>query len=68
MYDDVTNVYDDVTYVYDDVTIDDTQKLKSYWVKKGGIFVHHTNTKNTLKQLQKLGIIDNHKSQNQDDN
>lgn len=50
------------------ILIDDTQKLKSYWVKKGGIFVHHTNTKNTLKQLQKLGIIDNHKSQNQDDN
>ena len=39
------------------VLIDDRLKLKNDWVQKGGIFVHHVNTKDTLRQLVSLGII-----------
>ena len=39
------------------VLIDDRLKLKNDWVQKGGIFVHHVNTKDTLRQLVALGII-----------
>jgi hypothetical protein len=39
------------------VLIDDRDKLASAWTKAGGIFVHHTSTKNTLQQLRDLGIL-----------
>lgn len=39
------------------VLIDDTEKLMAAWEAKGGIFILHKNTKNTLKQLHKLGIL-----------
>eukprot|EP00543_Licmophora_paradoxa_P004522 CAMPEP_0202445446 /NCGR_PEP_ID=MMETSP1360-20130828/4272_1 /ASSEMBLY_ACC=CAM_ASM_000848 /TAXON_ID=515479 /ORGANISM="Licmophora paradoxa, Strain CCMP2313" /LENGTH=306 /DNA_ID=CAMNT_0049061723 /DNA_START=157 /DNA_END=1077 /DNA_ORIENTATION=- len=46
------------------VLIDDRISLKADWVAKGGIFVHHTTTKNTLRQLRKLGILNSHNNNN----
>jgi hypothetical protein len=40
------------------ILIDDRQKLGVDWVKAGGTFVHHTDTKSTLKKLMELNIID----------
>jgi len=40
------------------VLIDDRLKLKEKWVEKGGIFIHHTSTVNTLKELRSLKILD----------
>jgi len=39
------------------VLIDDRIKLREDWVRKGGIFIHHTNTKDTIRQLVRRGII-----------
>lgn len=38
------------------ILIDDREKLGVEWEKRGGIFVHHTDTESTLKKLQRLGI------------
>ncbi len=40
-----------------DVIVDDFTKYKDPWEEKGGIFVVHTSAKNSIEQLQKLGII-----------
>jgi hypothetical protein len=40
------------------VLIDDRLALKDAWEKKGGIFVHHVNTKDTIEQMVTLGIIE----------
>lgn len=39
------------------VLIDDRQSLARDWEMRGGIFVHHTSTERTLKQLRELGIL-----------
>lgn len=39
------------------VLIDDRLKLKDDWTSKGGIFIHHTNTKDTIRQLKECGIM-----------
>jgi hypothetical protein len=39
------------------VLIDDRIALADDWIKKGGIFVHHTDTESTLEQLQCHGIL-----------
>lgn len=39
------------------VLIDDRISLKDAWVKQGGIFIHHVNTKDTIQQMVNLGII-----------
>lgn len=39
------------------VLIDDRESLARDWEMRGGIFVHHTSTKTTLKQLKELGIL-----------
>ena len=41
----------------DRVLIDDRSELRAMWEKKGGIFIHHTDTKSTLLKLEKAGII-----------
>lgn len=35
-----------------DILIDDRFELKEGWEKMGGIFVYHTSTKNTIKELE----------------
>ena len=40
-----------------DVIIDDWEKHKQAWVDAGGIWVTHTSAKDTIKQLQALGVI-----------
>jgi len=40
------------------ILIDDREFLRDQWEKSGGIFVHHTSTLNTLKQLQSIGLIE----------
>lgn len=39
-----------------DILIDDRTKYRHLWEEKGGIFIHHLNTRDTIKQLKKLGI------------
>ena len=39
------------------VLIDDRIALKASWEAKGGIFVHHTDTESTLKQLRAIGVL-----------
>ena len=39
------------------ILIDDRISLKDAWISKGGIFIHHTNTKDTIQQLINHGII-----------
>lgn len=40
------------------VLIDDRIALKESWEARGGIFVHHTDTDSTLRQLTELGVLD----------
>ncbi len=37
-----------------DILIDDTLTHRHHWENGGGVFIHHTNTNNTLKQLENL--------------
>ena len=39
------------------ILIDDRIALKESWEAAGGIFVHHTSTDKTLKQLKALGVL-----------
>lgn len=39
------------------VLIDDRLDLRENWEARGGIFVHHTNTKRTLRKLVQHGIL-----------
>jgi hypothetical protein len=39
------------------VLIDDRLKFKEEWERKGGIFIYHINTKDTIQQMKKLEII-----------
>ena len=39
------------------VLIDDRKTLAADWVSKGGIFVHHVCTQQTLQQLRVHGIL-----------
>ena len=43
--------------IYKSVLIDDREKLAKEWEEKGGIFVHHTSTTETLQKLENLKII-----------
>jgi hypothetical protein len=36
------------------VLIDDREEYGINWQKKGGIFIHHTDTKNTIEQLENI--------------
>ncbi|CAB9527057.1 expressed unknown protein [Seminavis robusta] len=40
------------------VLIDDRIELQAKWEAAGGIFVHHTNTKSTLRKLKALGLLE----------
>jgi len=39
------------------VLIDDRVNLAREWEMRGGIFIHHTSTEQTLKQLKELGVL-----------
>ena len=39
------------------ILIDDSEKLAYNWIERGGIFIHHTSTKSTLKKLREEGVI-----------
>ncbi len=39
------------------ILIDDRIKLRDEWTAKGGIFIHHTCTRDTIRQLTECGII-----------
>jgi hypothetical protein len=39
------------------ILIDDRIDLKADWESKGGIFIHHTSTETTLKQLRDKKIL-----------
>jgi hypothetical protein len=39
------------------ILIDDRLKLRDAWVAKGGIFIHHQSTQQTLDELRQLGIL-----------
>jgi hypothetical protein len=39
------------------VLIDDRIELSVKWTEKGGIFIHHTDTKSTLQKLVDRGIL-----------
>lgn len=39
-----------------DILVDDTDKYRDRWEAAGGVFVHHTSAKDTLKQLEDLGV------------
>jgi hypothetical protein len=39
------------------VLIDDRIHLKAAWEAKGGIFIHHTDTESTLKELRERNIL-----------
>ena len=39
------------------VLIDDRLSLQQDWVARGGIFIHHTNTRKSLGELRRLGIL-----------
>ena len=41
------------------VLIDDREDLGEKWTAKGGIFIHHTSTANSIKKMVKLGIFNN---------
>jgi hypothetical protein len=38
------------------ILIDDKEKAINPWIESGGIGILHTNTKNTIRQLKKLGL------------
>ena len=40
------------------VLIDDRIKAKAPWEEAGGVFVHHTSTAESLRQLRELGLLD----------
>ena len=40
------------------ILIDDRESLRSQWEKSGGIFIHHKNAFETLRQLQSIGLIE----------
>ena len=40
-----------------DIIIDDWEKHKHRWVDAGGIWVTHSSAKDTIEQLQMLGVI-----------
>lgn len=39
------------------VLIDDRLSLQEDWVRKGGIFIHHTSTTKSLSELRRRGIL-----------
>jgi hypothetical protein len=38
------------------VLVDDTLKYRDYWIRAGGIFVHHVSAKSSIEQLIALGF------------
>lgn len=40
-----------------DVLVDDRSKAQGPWEAAGGLFVLHTNTRDTLNQLEALGVL-----------
>lgn len=40
-----------------DILVDDMTKYQHIWIEHGGIFVHHTDAKNSIKMLENLGVI-----------
>ena len=43
------------------ILIDDRLSLRESWEKKGGIFIHHTNTERTLRMLRERGVLEESK-------
>lgn len=43
------------------ILIDDRLSLRDAWEKKGGIFIHHTNTESTLRMLRERGVLEESK-------
>ena len=39
------------------VLIDDNQQLAEKWELRGGIFIHHTSTEETLRKLKEVGVL-----------
>mmetsp|Transcript_35387 Transcript_35387/g.57324 ORF Transcript_35387/g.57324 Transcript_35387/m.57324 type:complete len:340 (+) Transcript_35387:195-1214(+) len=39
------------------IIIDDSERLGIPWEQRGGIYVHHKNTKTTLETLKRIGLI-----------
>jgi len=39
------------------IIIDDSERLKIPWEQRGGIYVHHRNTKKTLQILKRIGLM-----------
>jgi hypothetical protein len=39
------------------VLIDDREDLGQKWTARGGIFIHHTSTENSIQKMVKLGIF-----------
>lgn len=40
-----------------DVLVDDMVKFRELWEEAGGIFIHHTSTDATIKELQRIGML-----------
>jgi len=40
-----------------DILVDDRRKYEDYWLKMGGIFVHHTSSKASLAALNRLFAV-----------
>lgn len=39
-----------------DILIDDREKARDPWVSVGGVFILHTDTQNTIRQLKNMGL------------
>lgn len=40
-----------------DILIDDKKATKALWEEAGGIYILHTSTKDSIKQMKELGIV-----------
>lgn len=40
-----------------DILVDDRLKYRHLWLETGGIFIHHTSAKDSIKQLRRMGVL-----------
>jgi hypothetical protein len=40
-----------------DILVDDYLKYRHLWEEAGGVFVHHTSARHTIRQLAELGLL-----------
>jgi hypothetical protein len=45
-----------------DVLVEDSDKHRGLWEAKGGLFIHHRNTRDTLTELRRVGVLETHAS------